>query len=193
MHPYLEALKHRINRHGLTWPWSRSTAGAGAAVPPFSVIRKALDDLDRDGWYPRPLSGPVHVRGQVEGVNDHRCAVSIVLNERLAQVVDTDEEGRFALQLPADAAIRLVLVQPGHLPRLIEIRPWEGRPTNDHSKPMPIALHVMLTPREGMATKPMAERITLLDRQGRLLVEWDRVRGTQENGPHPEPMLRRAV
>ncbi len=192
MHPFLETLKRRIAHHGLSWPWSRSTAGAGVVVPPFSVVRKALDDLDRDGWYPRPLSGPVQVRGQVEGINDHPCAVSIVLNERLAQVVDTDGEGRFALQLPDDPAIRLVLVQPGHLPRLIEIRPWEGRPANGHGQPMPIALHVVLTPRDGAAVKPMAERITLLDRHGRLLVEWDRVRGTRENGPRPEPMLRRA-
>lgn len=193
MHPILETLKRRLARTGPGWPWSRSTKDVPASIPPFSVIRKALDDLDRDDRHPSPLSGPLQVRGQVEGINDHPCAVSIVLNERLAQVIDTDDEGRFALQLPDDVAIRLVLVQPGHLPRMIEIRPWEGRPVNDHGKPMPIPLHVMLTPRDGASAKPMAERITLLDRHGRLLVEWDRARGVRESGPHPAPLLRRAV
>jgi hypothetical protein len=193
MHPFLETLKRRLARNGPGWPWSRSAKDADASIPPFSVIRKALDDLDRDDWRPSPTSGPLQVRGQVEGINDLPCAVSIVLNERLAQVIDTDEEGRFALQLPDDAAIRLVLVQPGHLPRMIEIRPWEGRPANDHGKPLPIPLQVILTPRDGAAVKPMAERITLLDRHGRLLVEWDRTRGVRESGPHPAPLLRRAV
>ncbi len=193
MHAYLESLKRHLRRNGLGWPWQGQDHMTTVSPPPFSVIRRALEELEQEDWRPGALKGRLHVKGHVDGINDQPCAVSIVVNDRLAQVMDTDDEGRFALQLPEDATIRFVLIQPGHLPRMIELRPWEGRLSKEHGGQLPIHLHAVLTPREAPGVKPLTERITLLDRHGKLLLEWDRIRGQRCEDRSDQLPLRRAV
>ena len=143
-------------------------------VPPPSMWRELRERLDRIS-----NSAAKQPRLRVYGLvdvpeSDVSCSLSIVVNGELQRVRDIQENGRFRLDLPTTGNVRLVFIQFGYLPRVMEIRP-SGKST-DAAGSQRLNLLVTLTrsANVGGGHAPMRERITLSHGKGPILVEYDR-------------------
>lgn len=143
-------------------------------VPPASMWRELRERLDRFS-----NSAAKQPRLRVYGFvdvpdSDVSCSLCTVVNGELQRVRDIQENGRFRLDLPATANVRLVFIQFGYLPRVMEIRPSNKATAAEGSQRL--NLHVSLTRSANIAGghPPMRERITLSHGKGPVLVEYDR-------------------
>ncbi len=160
----------RLFTHQLHNPASNRTM-----VPPPSMWRELRDRLDR---LSNATDKPARLRvyGHVDvPESDVSCSLCVVINGELQRVRDIQENGRFRLELPATENIRLVFIQFGYLPRVMEIRP-SGMSGLDHGSQR-LDLRVTLTRSAnigGTRFPPLRERITLSHGHGPVLVEYDR-------------------
>lgn len=164
-------------------------------VPPPSMWRELRERLDR-----LSSSAPKERRFRIHGVvdvpeSDVSCSLCVVVNGELQRVRDIRSNGRFRLDLPATENVRLVFIQFGYLPRVLEIRP--AGPTLEGIRPKGaerLDLRVTLTRSAnigGARHTPLQERITLGHGRGPVLVEYDREpRAAQHN--EFWPLLKRA-
>ncbi len=147
-------------------------------VPPASMWRELRDRLDRIS-----KSSAKERRLRVHGVvdvpeSDVSCSLCVVVNGKLQRVRDIQSNGRFRLDLPATEHVRLVFIQFGYLPRVMEIRP--SRQSADDARvkgSQRLDLRVTLTRSAnigGTRLSPLRERITLSHGHGPVLVEYDR-------------------
>ena len=163
-------------------------------MPPPSMWRELRERLDRIST---GRTEPTRLR--VSGVldvpeSDVSCSLCIVVNGELQRARDIQGNGRFRLNLPADEHVRLVFIQFGYLPRVMEIRPSnQAVATTDPIRSQHLNLRVSLTRRAciGGGQAPLRERITLGHGKGPLVVEYDRVpRAAQQDDFWP--LLKRA-
>ena len=144
-------------------------------VPPPSMWRELRERLDR---FSKGAAKPPRLRvyGHVDvPESDVSCSLCIVVNGELQRVRDIQENGRFRLDLPATENVRLVFIQFGYLPRVMEIRPSTKATSANGSQRL--NLHVTLTRSAnfgGARLPPLRERIPLSHGHGPVLVEYDR-------------------
>lgn len=163
-----------------------------AIVPPPSMWRELRDRLDRLSNGIRQ-GARLRVHGRVDiPESEVSCSLCIVVNGQQQRVRDIRENGRFRLDLPANENVRLVFIQCGYLPRVMEIRPSADHPAT--SGPQRIDLRITLTRSGhfgGARINPLRERITLGRGNAPVLVEYDRApRPTQRDDFWP--LLKRA-
>lgn len=163
-------------------------------MPPPSMWRELRARLDR---FTTGRTGPSRLR--VDGVldvaeSDVCCSLCIAVNGELQRVRDIQDNGRFRLDLPAHDHVRLVFVQFGYLPRVMEIRPSaKGMGAAEAAAPQRLNLRVSLTRSVsiGGGQAPLRERITLGHGKGPVIVEYDRA----PRAARPDdfwPLLKRA-
>lgn len=163
-----------------------------SVVPPPSMWRELRERLDGLSSATAKQAS-LRIHGQVDvPESDVSCSLCIVVNGELQRVRDIQENGRFRLDLPATGNVRLVFIQFGYLPRVVEIRPSGKATGSDGSQRL--NLHVSLTrsAHSGVTRPtPLRERITLGNGQGPVVVEYDRVpRAAQHDDLWP--LLKRA-
>ena len=162
-----------------------------ALVPPPSMWRELRDRLDRLSKG-EARSARLRVHGHVEvPESDVSCSLCIVVNGVLQRVRDIQENGRFRLDLPAHESVRLVFIQFGYLPRVMEIRPCSHALDTGSQR---LHLRVTLTRSAkfgGTNLAPLRERITLSHGHGPVLVEYDRAPRTARHDDF-WPLLKRA-
>lgn len=166
-----------------------------AMVPPPSMWRELRERLDRLSHSPAKQAR-LRVHGQVDlPESDVSCSLAVVVDGELKRMRDIKGNGKFRLDLPATEPVRLVFIQFGYLPRVIEIRPC-GNGGNDvrNNGTQRLDLRVALTRAAtvgGVRPAPLRERITLGHGGGPLMVEYDR--GTRaERQDDFWPLLKRA-
>lgn len=162
-------------------------------APPPSMWRELRERLDRLAKHTATESR-LRVNGLVDvPESDVSCSLCVVVNGELQRVRDIRSNGRFRLDLPANATVRLVFIQFGYLPRVMEIRP-PSRQTTGSPGSQRLNLRIMLTRCSrvgGVPLTPLRERITLSHGGGPILVEHDRLpKPTQ--GEELWPLLKRA-
>lgn len=147
-------------------------------VPPASMWRELRERLDR---YSKGVAKQPRLRvfGYVDvPESDVSCSLCIVVNGELQRVRDIQENGRFRLDLPATENVRLVFIQFGYLPRVMEIRPsTKSTGASGANGSQRLNLRVTLTRSAnvgGTRLTPLRERITLSHGHGPVLVEYDR-------------------
>lgn len=162
-------------------------------MPPPSMWRELRERLDR---FSAERTGPTRLR--VSGVldvpeSDVSCSLCIIVNGELQRVRDIQGKGHFRLDLPAHEPVRLVFIQFGYLPRVMEIRPsTKAWGTADPSGVQRLNVRVSLTRSAniGGGQPPLRERITLGHGKGPV-VEYDRApRAAQQDAFWP--LLKRA-
>jgi hypothetical protein len=164
-------------------------------VPPASMWRELRERLDRLA-HTAPKAQRLRVQGVVDmPESDVQCSLCVVVNGEMERIRDIGSNGRFRLDLPATGNVRLVFVQVGYLPRVVEIRPArQAADSSAANAPQRLDLRVSLTRSAsigGTRMAPLRERITLGHGRAPLLVEYDREpRGTQREDFWP--LLKRA-
>jgi len=143
-------------------------------VPPPSMWRELRERLDR-----LSNSAAKQPRLRVYGFvdvpeSDVNCSLCIVVNGELQRVRDIQENGRFRLDLPATGNVRLVFIQFGYLPRVMEIRPSGTCTGTEGSQRLDLRVTLTRSANIGGGFPPMRERITLSHGKGPVLVEYDR-------------------
>lgn len=164
-------------------------------MPPPSMWRELRERLDRFSKG-APKEALLRVHGYVDvPESDVSCSLCIVVNGELQRVRDIQQNGRFRLDLPATGNVRLVFIQFGYLPRVMEIRPstkFNGAGTAKGSQRLNLRVTLTRSANIGGARlAPLRERITLSHGQGPVLVEYDRAPRAAQ---HEDfwPLLRRA-
>lgn len=146
-----------------------------AAVLAPSMWRELRERLDRfsHGTAKQPR---LRVYGFVDvPESDVSCSLCIVVNGGLQRVRDVQENGRFRLDLPATENVRLVFIQFGYLPRVMEIRPFTKATSASGSQRLNLRVTLTRSANFGGARlAPLRERITLSHGKGPMLVEYDR-------------------
>lgn len=163
----------RLFTHHLHLPATNRTV-----VPPPSMwreLRERLDRLSKGASKERKL----RIQGHVDvPESDVSCSLCVVVNGELKRVRDIKGNGHFRLDLPATENVRLVFIQFGYLPRVMEIKPSKGCLNDpDSNGSQRLKLRVTLTRSAsigGARLKPLRERITLSHGHGPVLVEYDR-------------------
>ncbi len=158
----------RLFTHQLHAPASNRTM-----VPPPSMwreLRERLDRLSNSTAKERRL----RIHGHVDvPESDVSCALCVVVNGQLKRVRDIKGNGAFKLDLPATEHVRLVFIQFGYLPRVMEIRPSAG--TGNGSQRLDLRVNLTRSTNiGGTRLMPLRERITLSHGRGPVLVEYDR-------------------
>ena len=146
-----------------------------AVVPPPSMwreLRERLDRLSKGTAKERRVRIPGHVDVPESDVS---CSLCVVVNGQLKRVRDIKGNGKFQLDLPATENVRLVFIQFGYLPRILEIRPSSGPGTTAGSQRLDLRVTLTRSTNIGGARLlPLRERITLSHGRGPVLVEYDR-------------------
>lgn len=177
----------RLFTHHLHLPLSNR-----AMVPPPSMWRELRDRLDRLSHSPAK-EARLRVQGQVDlPESDVLCSLAVVVDGELKRMRDIQGNGKFRLDLPAAEPVRLVFIQFGYLPRVIEIRPCGNDARS--SKAQRLDLRVALTRAAtvgGVRPSPLRERITLGHGGGPLTVEYDRAARAERQDDF-WPLLKRA-
>ena len=163
----------RLFTHQLHLPASNRTA-----VPPPSMWRELRERLDRISKG-TATERRLRIHGHVDvPESDVSCSLCVVVNGELKRVRDIKGNGNFRLDLPATENVRLVFIQFGYLPRVMEIRPSNGSAEDAKGNgSQRLNLRVTLTRSSnigGTRLVPLRERITLSHGNGPVLVEYDR-------------------
>ncbi len=156
------------------------------------MLHALKQPLERMGLL-RPEPQLLHISGIVDppGTRGY-CALTVVIGDGVGSTREIGTNGRFRLIVPLDERVRLVFVQYGFLPRIVELLPSLSHLHVVHGLgPAKLDLRVEMSARTGADAQPMEERITMPRGRQPMMMERDHV---VQNARWEElaPMLARA-
>ncbi|HMU15569.1 MAG TPA: hypothetical protein PKE53_16385 [Flavobacteriales bacterium] len=163
--------------------------------PMWNTLRYALE---RRGIL-RPDQDRLTLHGRIHAAEDLprtgiRSTVSVHLARNQGDSAHLETDGHFTLVLPLHLPVRLTILRPDHLPRMVEIRPLRttllfARGSVHSSCEIDLVLTSSLAAESG-SVSPLLERITVPQDLRPVIVEWDHVTRPVHNSGF-EPLFAR--